>query len=121
MNSPNISKPNFVHLLSLFILMLIVSVLSLTIYDRYRYRPIMTVDIEAIMQSKLNQLRNQDTNIDKDRMVQLSQNWAASLANEVALLSTDYNAIVLVRPAVIEGSIDMTSHVMRRLNGERNQ
>ncbi len=114
-------QTNFpVYLLSLVVLMLIVSALSLTIYDRYRYRPIMTVDVETIMQSKLNQLQNQNLDIDKDRMVQLSQNWAKSLADEVELLSTEYNAIVLVRPAVIHGSIDMTSHVMKKLNVEAN-
>lgn len=121
MARPDIPKNNFaVNLISLVILMIMVSALSITVYDRFRYRPIMTVDIDSIMQKKLDQLQNQNLDIDKERMVQLSQAWAQSMANEVELLSTDYNAIVLVRPAVIQGSIDMTSHVMSRLNMESN-
>lgn len=123
MESPKISKYNFfVHhqILSLVILMLIVTALSLTIYDRYRYRPVMTVDVEAIMQNKLNQLQKQNLEINKDQMVRISQEWARQLADEVEMLSAEYNAIVLVRPAVINGSIDMTTQIMNRLNGDKN-
>ncbi len=123
MGSPKISKYNFfVHhqILSLVILMLIVTALSLIIYDRYRYRPVMTVDVEAIMQNKLNQLQNQNLEINKDQMVRISQDWARQLADEVEMLSAEYNAIVLVRPAVINGSIDMTTQIMNKLNGDKN-
>ena len=101
----------------LIALMLLITILSLAIYDRLRYRPIMTVDIEAILQHKLDQLQQQNSGLKQDEMVQLSQQWAQQLASEVATLTTEYNAVVLVRPAVIQGSIDMTIPLLNRLNG----
>ena len=101
----------------LIALMFTITVLSLVIYDRLRYRPIMTVDIEAILQHKLDQLQQQNSGVNQDEMVQLSQQWAQQLASEVATLTTEYNAVVLVRPAVIQGSIDMTGPLLTRLSG----
>ncbi len=103
----------------LIALMFAISVLSLMIYDRLRFQPIMTVDVEAILQHKLDQLQTQNSTLKQDQMVLLSQQWAQQLASEVASLSSEYNAIVLVRPAVVQGSIDMTEHLLIRLNGTR--
>jgi hypothetical protein len=96
------------------------TILLLGAYDHYRYHPIITVDVELIMQNKLDAERKKIINspvgsIDRESMLKLSQQWASQLANEVSRLSRDYNAIVLVRPAVVEGGIDMTAQVMSAL------
>jgi hypothetical protein len=104
------------NLIIVGLLSTVLSILLLSIYDHYRYRPIMTVDVEQIMQNKMQaeQKKIMDSpagSFDKERMIKLSQQWASQLADEVARLSRDYNAIVLVRPAVVEGGIDMTAQV----------
>ena len=96
------------------------TILLLGAYDHYRYHPIITVDVGLIMQKKLDAEQKKIINspagsIDKASMLRLSQQWASQLANEVSRLSRDYNAIVLVRPAVVEGGIDMTAQVMSAL------
>ena len=118
-DSPNrpLSKTN---LLVVCFLATAISILTLALYDHFRYQPIMTVDVELIMQNKLNQLHDRFTNnpsgsLDKEAMLKLSQQWAAQLADEVSRLSREYHAIVLTRPAVIEGSIDMTQQIMNRI------
>ena len=113
------SKPvlPFPLLFGLVVLMIVISGGSLMIYDRIRYQPIMTIDVEKIMQAKMTQLQTQNTGIEQDEMIRLSKQWAQQLGNEVAQLSTKYNAIVLARPAVVEGSIDMTQQIMIKLDG----
>jgi len=118
-DSPNrpLSKMNLLVMCSLA---MAVSILTLTLYDHFRYQPIMTVDVELIMQNKLNQLQaslsnNPSSSLDKEAMLKLSQQWATQLADEVSRLSSEYHAIVLTRPAVIEGSIDMTQQIMNRI------
>jgi hypothetical protein len=108
---------HFHLLLGLLVLMIAISAVSLVIYDRIRYQPVMTVDVEKIMQQKMSQLQIQDTEIQQEEMVRLSKQWAQQLASEVDLLTTRYNAIVLVRPAVIQGSVDMTQQITQRLEG----
>jgi len=108
------------NLLVMCSLAMAVSILTLTLYDHFRYQPIMTVDVELIMQNKLNQLQaslsnNPSSSLDKEAMLKLSQQWATQLADEVSRLSSEYHAIVLTRPAVIEGSIDMTQQIMNRI------
>ncbi len=103
---------------------IIVSLTMLGLYDAYRYQPVMTVDVERIMESRMEglkkQLRSQPTPaIDKEAIVQQSRQWAEQLAREVKRLNTEYNAIVLTRPAVIEGSVDMTQTVMNRMGQPR--
>ncbi len=102
-------------LFSLVVLMIAISAVSLMLYDRMRYQPIMTIDVEKIMQQKLSQLQNQNTSIPQDEMIRLSNQWAQQLSHEVTELSKKYNAIVLARPAVVEGSIDMTQQIMNKL------
>lgn len=97
-------------------LMLVISLLSITVYDRLRYRTIITVDIEAIMNNKMKQVRLDNEKLDKEKIIQMSQQWARNLDKEVMYLADKYNAIVLARPAVVQGSIDMTRHVMNNLN-----
>jgi len=93
-----------------------ISVLVVTVYDSFRYRSIITVDIEAIMENKMEGIREDvEQKISQDEMVRRSQQWASQLAQEVQTISTQYNAVVFTRPAVIEGSIDMTEEIMARL------
>jgi hypothetical protein len=94
-----------------------ISAVSLLVYDRIRYHPLVTVDVEKIMQQKMAQLQTPGAQIEQDEMIRLSRQWAQQLASEVSHLTTQYNAIVLVRPAVIEGAIDMTQQVMNNLEG----
>lgn len=113
-----VSSKAVFHSLSLFslvVLMIAISAVSLMLYDRMRYQPIMTIDVEKIMQQKLSQLQNQNTSIPQDEMIRLSNQWAQQLSHEVTELSKKYNAIVLARPAVVEGSIDMTQQIMNKL------
>ena len=96
------------------------SVLLIGAYDHYRYRPIITVDVERIMQTKLDAEQKRIMNspagsIDNQAMVRMSKQWATQLSNEVSRITREYNAIVLVRPAVVEGGIDMTGQVMNAL------
>ncbi len=118
-DSPN--RPfNTINVLVVCILAMAVSSLTLALYDHFRYQPIMTVDVELIMQNKLNQLQDRFTShpsgsLDKAVMLKLSQQWATQLADEVSRLSREYHAVVLTRPAVIEGSIDMTQQIMIRI------
>jgi len=107
------------NLLSFVVLMVSISALGLMFYDRIRHQPIMTVDVELIMQDKLSQLQNNPAEINHDQLMKRSQQWAAQMAREVERLSREYNAVVLARPAVVSGSIDMTQHVLNRLNGGR--
>jgi len=98
------------------VLMFCISVLVVTVYDSFRYRSIITVDIEAIMKNKMDSVRkNVDQKISQDEMVKRSQQWASQLAHEVQSISTQYNAVVFTRPAVMEGSIDMTQEIIARL------
>jgi hypothetical protein len=119
-SAPGIPNKPFLNLPLLFgllVLMIGISVLSLMVYDRIRYHPLVTVDVEKIMQQKMTQLQTQGVQIEQDEMIRLSRQWAQQLASEVSRLAIEYDAIVLVRPAVIEGSIDMTQQVMNNLNG----
>lgn len=100
--------------------MLAMMILLLGLYDHYRYRPVMTVDVDLIMQNKMNALQKQlsaspDGTFSKEDMLNQSRTWATELADQVKTLSTEYNALVLVRPAVVEGAIDMTGTVMNNL------
>ena len=106
---------------SLFILVLLMSMVcaaSLAMYDRFRHQVVLTVDVDAIMQSNMDQLQAQikSGNYDMDQLLQTSQRWAKQLGVEVENLSSEYNALILVRPAVVHGSIDMTHVVKQRLN-----
>ena len=114
---PSTNSNNLSQLLLTISLMSAISLLSLLGYDTYRYQPIMTVDVETIMQKKMNQIQAQPEKMGNKELINLSKQWAQQLASEVAGLSTQYNAVVLVRPAVVEGSIDMTQHIMDSLDG----
>jgi|SaaInlV_110m_DNA_1040235.scaffolds.fasta_scaffold02056_5 hypothetical protein len=119
-SAPGIPAKPFLHvplLFGLLVLMIGISAVSLLVYDRIRYHPLVTVDVEKIMQQKMAQLQTPGAQIEQDEMIRLSRQWAQQLASEVSHLTTQYNAIVLVRPAVIEGAIDMTQQVMNNLEG----
>ncbi len=105
------------NLLLFVVLMVAITALGLMIYDRLRRQSIMTVDVEWIMQDKLNQLQSNPAEFDRDQLMKRSQQWATQMAREVERLSDEYNAVVLTRPAVVSGSIDMTQHVLDKLNG----
>ena len=98
------------------LLMLSISVLAIVVYDQYRYQRIVTVDVEAIMQARMDMLKNEiQSEVPNDEILRRSRQWADRLAEEVAMIAHQHNAIVFVRPAVVEGSIDMTSQVLGRM------
>ncbi len=98
------------------LLVLSISVLVIVVYDQYRYQRIITIDVEAIMQVRMDMLKNEiQSEVPKNEIVRRSKQWADRLAEEVASISRQHNAIVFVRPAVVEGSIDMTSQVLDRM------
>ena len=110
----------YLNLVAASLISIVLTIALLAAYDHYRYHPVMTVDVELIMQKKLESeqkkiINNASGTFDKEAALRLSQQWASQLANEVSRLSRDYNAIVLVRPAVVEGGIDMTAQVMSAL------
>ncbi len=98
------------------LLMTAISLASITIYDRLRYQRIITVDIEWVMQHKLDRLQKDSLDLDQSQMLALSQSWASEFADQIKLLASEHNAVVFARPAVIEGSIDMTTEIVNRLN-----
>ncbi len=98
------------------LLMTAISLTSITIYDRLRYQRIITVDIEWVMQHKLDRLQKDSLDLDQSQMLALSQSWASEFADQIKLLASEHNAVVFARPAVIEGSIDMTTEIINRLN-----
>ena len=106
------------NLLPHVVLMVAIVALGLMIYDRIRHQPIMTVDVEWIMQDRLNQLQSNSDEFNRDQLMKRSQQWANQMAHEVERLSREYNAVVLARPAVVNGSIDMTQQVLDKLNGD---
>ncbi len=98
------------------LLMMAISLASITIYDRLRYQRIITVDIEWVIQHKLDRLQKNSLDLDQNQMLTLSQTWASEFADQIKLLASEHNAVVFARPAVIEGSIDMTTEIINRLN-----
>jgi len=92
-----------------------ISVTVVTLYDHSRYRSIVTIDIEAVMQHKLDGLQQGDLKLDQATMLAQSQRWAQQLDNEVRHIAATQNAIVFTRPAVIQGSIDLTQTVINKM------
>ncbi len=110
------SRRNAPSLVLQVLLMLSISVLVLVVYDQYRYQSVVTVDVDAIMQVRMDMLKSEiQSEVPKDEIVRRSKQWADRLAEEVASIARAHNAIVFVRPAVVEGSIDMTSQVLDRM------
>ncbi len=103
-----------ISLLQLLVVVAI-SVTAVTLYDHFRYRAIVTIDIEAVMQSKFDSLQQSELDLDQASMLAQSQLWARQLDDEVRHLASTQNAIILARPAVIQGSIDLTETIINQM------
>lgn len=68
------------------------------------------------MQHKLDSLQQGDLELDQATMLAQSQLWAQQLDNEVRHIATTQNAIILTRPAVIQGSVDMTQTIINKMD-----
>lgn len=104
------------HPLLSILIMALVSTASIALYDRWRYRPVMSVDIERIMQTRMasiQDLMTQENN--RDLIVERSMQWSRDLASAIEDMQRDYDAIVLARPAVVGGAIDMTDYIEARI------
>ncbi len=102
-------------LLSILI-MVLVSTVSIALYDRYRYQPLMSVDIEQIMQKRMASIKGMMAeDAHRDLIVNRSLQWSEDLATAIEHLERDYHAIVLARPAVVGGAIDMTDYIDARI------
>ncbi len=64
----------------------------------------------------LDRLQKDSLDLNRGQRLTLSQSWAGEFADQIKLLSSEHNAVVFARPAVIEGSIDMTTEIINRLN-----
>ena len=123
MTDPNLARPvqsiwqHWIAVSGLQMLVVVaISVTVVTLYDHYRYRAIVTIDIEAVMQHKLESLQQGNLELDQATMLAQSQLWAQQLDNEVRHIATTQNAIILTRPAVIQGSIDMTRTIINQMD-----
>lgn len=116
---PQQSKSSLSGYILILLIAVMTSVLSLAIYDHYRYHPIITVDIDAIMKNKMEEIRLSEGQYHKDEMVKKSKRWAHDLANIIRALQQQYHAIVLVRPAVVEGATDMTNQISQQLDQQK--
>lgn len=67
------------------------------------------------MQYKFDNLQKDDLELDQATLLAQSQRWAQQLDNEVRRIAASQNAIILTRPAVIQGSIDMTEAIIHRM------
>ncbi len=102
--------------LVLILLMALISAISIAIYDRWRYRPVMSVDIERIMQTRMDGIkRMMQDNATQEAIVQHSVTLSKDLSRAIEAIERDYHAIVLARPAVVGGAIDMTDYVEARI------
>jgi hypothetical protein len=102
--------------LVLILLMALISAISIAVYDRWRYRPVMSVDIERIMQTRMDGIkRMMQDNATQEAIVQHSVTLSKDLSRAIEAIERDYHAIVLARPAVVGGAIDMTDYVEARI------
>jgi hypothetical protein len=102
--------------LVLILLMALISAISIAVYDRWRYRPVMSVDIERIMQTRMDGIkRMMQDNATQEAIVQHSVTLSKDLSRAIEDIERDYHAIVLARPAVVGGAIDMTDYVEARI------
>jgi len=100
------------HPLLLIGLMMLVSAASIAMYDRWRYQPVMIVDIERIMQTRMDTIKGMMTEENsREMIVKRSVEWSSDLAKAIENMQHDYHAIVLARPAVVGGAIDMTDYI----------
>jgi hypothetical protein len=104
------------HPIILIALMSLISTVSIALYDRWRYQPMMSVDIERIMQSRMDAIKGMMTEENsRELIVKRSVEWSSDLAKAIEDLEREYHAVVLARPAVIGGAIDMTDYVEARI------
>jgi len=100
------------HPLLLIGLMVLISAASIALYDRWRYQPVMSVDIERIMQSRMEAIKGMMSEQNsRELIVKRSVEWSSDLAKAIEDMQHDYHAIVLARPAVVGGAIDMTDYI----------
>ena len=100
------------HPLVLIGLMMLVSAACIALYDRWRYQPVMIVDIERIMQTRMDTIKGMMTEENsREMIVKRSVEWSSDLAKAIENMQHDYHAIVLARPAVVGGAIDMTDYI----------
>ncbi len=104
------------HPLLLIGLMVLISAASIALYDRWRYQPVMSVDIERIMQSRMDAIKGMMTEENsRELIVKRSVEWSSDLAKAIEDLEREYHAVVLARPAVVGGAIDMTDYIEARI------
>ncbi len=104
------------HPLVLIGLMMLVSAASIALYDRWRYQPVMIVDIERIMQTRMDTIKGMMTEQNsRELIVKRSVEWSSDLAKAIEDLEREYHAVVLARPAVVGGAIDMTDYIEARI------
>jgi hypothetical protein len=102
--------------LVLIALMALISSASIALYDRWRYQPVMSVDIERIMQTRMDTIKGMMTEENsRELIVKRSVEWSSDLAKAIEDLEREYHAVVLARPAVVGGAIDMTDYVEARI------
>ena len=100
----------------LIALMSLISIVSIALYDRWRYQPMMSVDIEQIMQKRMASIKGMMAeDAHRDLIVNRSLQWSEDLATAIEELERDYHAVVLARPAVVGGAIDMTDYIDSRI------
>ncbi len=104
------------HPLLLIGIMLLICAASIGLYDRWRYQPVMSVDIERIMQARMEAIKGMmHGENSRELIVKRSVEWSGDLAKAIEDLEREYHAIVLARPAVVGGAIDMTDYVEARI------
>jgi hypothetical protein len=102
--------------LVLIALMALISAASIALYDRWRYQPVMSVDIERIMQTRMDTIKGMMTEENsRELIIKRSVEWSSDLAKAIEDLEREYHAVVLARPAVVGGAIDMTDYVEARI------
>jgi len=100
---------------------LVVNLLADGYLHKNNIHPVVTVDVDHIMQNKMNEIQLSNGQFKKETVVKKSKQWAHDLADEISQLSRQTNAVVLVRPAVIEGAYDMTQQVVNNMEHKHDQ
>ncbi len=75
------------------------------------------VDLQGIIVEQLDQAAKASGTLSETEIQSKAENFARRLDQEVNNLAKEYNALLLVSPAVIKGAPDLTAELRRRIQG----